>query len=47
MSTSAHQREVKDLKSAGLNPILSARGTGAPSGAGSVAQTPDYSKYQK
>ena len=44
MSTSAHQREVKDLKAAGLNPILSARGTGAPTGAGSMAQTPDYSK---
>ena len=44
MSTSAHQREVKDLKAAGLNPVLSARGTGAPTGAGSVAQTPDYSK---
>jgi hypothetical protein len=28
----------------GLNPILSARGTGAPTGAGSMAQTPDYSK---
>lgn len=44
----AHQREVKDLRSAGLNPLLS---TGAGAGAGSVVPTeamqtnyaPDYS----
>lgn len=42
MSNTAHQREMEDLKRAGLNPLLSARHGGSSAPSGAAAQSPDF-----
>jgi len=43
MSNTAHQREVDDLRKAGLNPILSALGNGSSTPTGAMGQVTDKS----
>ncbi len=44
LAGSVHQREVADLRKAGLNPILSAGGGGAPSPVGGMISSTDPGK---
>lgn len=47
MSSTAHQREVEDLRKAGLNPILSAKLGGSSTPPGAQANVPDFGSSAK
>jgi len=42
MSSTAHQREVRDMMAAGINPMMSARGSGASTPSGATADIKDF-----